>query len=78
MSRVAPPVGGRSGGRPDRPLDPQLEQILELARWAPSGDNTQPWRLQIHDAPRLVVQGHHTRDQCVNDIDRQPSHQSIG
>jgi nitroreductase len=23
------------------------EQILDLARWAPSGDNTQPWRFEI-------------------------------
>ena len=24
-----------------------LLQILDLARWAPSGDNTQPWRFEL-------------------------------
>ncbi|WP_119461387.1 ThiF family adenylyltransferase [Rhodospirillaceae bacterium SYSU D60014] len=28
----------------------EVEQILELARWAPSGDNQQPWRFQILDS----------------------------
>lgn len=32
-----------------------LLKILDLARWAPSGDNTQPWRFEIvaddHIAP---------------------------
>ena len=26
---------------------PVVEQILDLARWAPSGDNSQPWRFQV-------------------------------
>ena len=26
-----------------------LVKILDLARWAPSGDNTQPWRFEIVD-----------------------------
>ncbi len=33
--------------RPD-PIEPEkLEAILEAARWAPSGRNTQPWRLVV-------------------------------
>jgi nitroreductase len=59
-------------------LDATLEQILELARWAPSGDNTQPWRFEILDARRLVVHGHDTRDHCVYDLDGHPSQMSIG
>ncbi|MRW94515.1 molybdopterin biosynthesis protein MoeY [Duganella sp. FT80W] len=59
-------------------LDTTLEQILELARWAPSGDNTQPWRFEILDARRLVVHGHDTRDHCVYDLDGHPSQMSIG
>jgi len=59
-------------------LDATLEQILELARWAPSGDNTQPWRFEILDARRLVVHGHDTRDHCVYDLDGHPSQISIG
>jgi nitroreductase len=64
--------------QPVRQLDPTLEQILELARWAPSGDNTQPWRFEILDARRLVVHGHDTRDHCVYDLDGHPSQISIG
>ncbi|MTV41720.1 nitroreductase family protein [Duganella radicis] len=56
----------------------QMEQILELARWAPSGDNTQPWRFEILDQHRLVVHGHDTRDHCVYDLDGHPSQISIG
>ena len=28
-------------------LKPLIERILEVARWAPSGDNSQPWRFKI-------------------------------
>ena len=59
-------------------LDATLEQILELARWAPSGDNTQPWRFEILDARRLIVHGHDTRDHCVYDLDGHPSQLSLG
>lgn len=32
----------------DRPVDRQLiEQILDTARWAPSGVNTQPWQVAV-------------------------------
>ena len=50
-----------------------IEQILELARWAPSGDNTQPWRFEIADAQSLVVHGFDTREHCVYDLDGRPS-----
>ena len=32
-----------------------IEAILDQARWAPSGDNTQPWRFEIIDDNRLIV-----------------------
>ena len=32
----------------------RLRAILDLARWAPSGDNSQPWRFEIR-SPRHVV-----------------------
>lgn len=59
-------------------LDPVLEQILDLARWAPSGDNTQPWRFEPLDARRLVVHGFDTREHCVYDLDGHPSQLSLG
>ncbi|TFW22163.1 nitroreductase family protein [Duganella callida] len=55
-----------------------MQQILELARWAPSGDNTQPWRFEILDDSRVVVHGHDTRDYCVYDLDGHPSQMSLG
>lgn len=50
-----------------------LVQILELARWAPSGDNTQPWRFEVVDESRLVVHAYDTRTHCVYDLDGHPS-----
>jgi sulfur-carrier protein adenylyltransferase/sulfurtransferase len=55
-----------------------IEQILDLARWAPSGDNTQPWRFQLVDDNHVVVLGFDTRENCVYDLDGRPSQLSIG
>lgn len=37
---------------------PEIEKILDLARWAPSGDNSQPWRFEVkgEDAVTLHIQ----------------------
>ncbi len=55
-----------------------VEQILDLARWAPSGDNTQPWRFEIVGDYHLRVHGFDTRDHCVYDLDGHPSQISMG
>ncbi len=55
-----------------------IEQILDLARWAPSGDNTQPWRFEIIGAQHVVVHGFDTRDHCVYDLNGGPSQISLG
>ena len=55
-----------------------IHQILDLARWAPSGDNTQPWRFEILDDSRFVIHGFDTRDHCVYDLDGRPSQLSLG
>lgn len=55
-----------------------VDQILEMARWAPSGDNTQPWRFEVVDDSHVVVHGFDTREQCVYDLDGRPSQMSIG
>jgi len=39
-------------------VTPRLRRILDLARWAPSGDNSQPWRFEIRSRAHVVV---HTR-----------------
>jgi nitroreductase len=52
--------------------------ILELARYAPSGDNTQPWRFAIEGERAVTVYGRDTRDTCVYDLDGRASQISIG
>jgi len=55
-----------------------IERILDDARWAPSGDNTQPWRFEIVSDDRVVVHAFDTRDHCVYDLDGRPSQLSVG
>lgn len=55
-----------------------IARILELARWAPSGDNTQCWRFELIDAAHFVVHGFDTRAHCVYDLDGHPSQISLG
>ncbi|MBI3366894.1 MAG: nitroreductase family protein [Burkholderiales bacterium] len=59
-------------------IDDALRRVLELARWAPSGDNTQPWRYQVVGSRQLVVHGHDTRDHVVYDLHGRASQLSIG
>lgn len=55
-----------------------LTRILDLARWAPSGDNTQPWRFEIVDDHLIRVHGSDTRDHVLYDYGGPPSHISHG
>jgi molybdopterin/thiamine biosynthesis adenylyltransferase len=55
-----------------------VERILDLARWAPSGDNDQPWRFEIVDDLHVVVHGRDTRDWCVYDLDGTSSQIALG
>lgn len=55
-----------------------VAEILGLARWAPSGDNTQPWRFSILGPRHVVVHGFDTREQCVYDMDGRPSQLALG
>lgn len=41
--------------------------ILEEARWAPSGDNTQPWKFEIVNGRHVVVRGYSTEEYCLYD-----------
>jgi hypothetical protein len=76
-SRKAAVPSSTAGAVKTAPLT-VIEQILDLARWAPSGDNTQPWRFEIVDDHHLVVHGFDTRDHCVYDLDGHPSQISLG
>ena len=55
-----------------------IEKILDVARWAPSGDNAQPWRFEIIDEHHLIVHASDTRDHCVYDLDGRPSQIALG
>ena len=59
-------------------LSPHLERILDLARWAPSGDNTQPWRFEVLEDEHVLVHGFDTRDKVVYDLDGRASQLALG
>jgi len=54
------------------------DQIIEMARWAPSGDNEQPWRFEVINDQHLVVHAHDTSDWCVYDLDGRASQTAVG
>lgn len=55
-----------------------ISKILDLARWAPSGDNTQPWRFEIASDEHIVVHGFDTRDHVIYDFEGHASHIAHG
>jgi hypothetical protein len=55
-----------------------LLRILDLARWAPSGDNTQPWRFEVLGDEHILVHGFDTRDHVVYDLDGHASQLAVG
>lgn len=55
-----------------------IQTILERGRWAPSGDNTQPWRFAVVDDSRFIVHGFDTRDHVVYDLDGHASQIALG
>ena len=57
---------------------PIVEQILDLGRWSPSGDNAQPWKFEIIDDRHIVIHGHDTRTHCIYDLDGRASQISLG
>jgi len=59
-------------------LNPQLQQVLDAARWAPSGDNTQPWRFKVVNDHCVEVHCFDTRTHCVYDLDGHPSQIAMG
>jgi len=60
------------------PIPQTIADVLELARWAPSGDNTQPWRFEVIDDRHVIVHAFDTRDHCVYDLDGHPSQIALG
>lgn len=73
-----PPAKGGAARPTEAGLDTAILRILDLARWAPSGDNTQPWRFEILSDDRFVIHGSDTRDWCVYDLEGRASQLAIG
>lgn len=55
-----------------------IEKIIDLARWAPSGDNSQPWRFKLisEDKFLIIIENHFKKD--IYDFDGKPSLVSAG
>jgi hypothetical protein len=62
----------------DVPCASPIRQVLDRARWAPSGDNTQVWRFRILDDHRAEILGRDTRDHVVYDRDGHASQIALG
>ncbi|MGB1140874.1 MAG: ThiF family adenylyltransferase [Halioglobus sp.] len=61
-----------------RDYDTAIERVLDLGRWAPSGDNDQPWRFEITGTDTAVIHAGDTRDWCVYDLDGTSSQIAVG
>ncbi|MCF2857243.1 ThiF family adenylyltransferase [Pseudoalteromonas sp. SMS1] len=53
-------------------------KVIELAKWAPSGDNCQPWQFELLDATTFNVHANNTRASSVYDLDGHSSHIAHG
>ncbi|EFC46903.1 predicted protein [Naegleria gruberi] len=50
-----------------------IEKVLERSKWAPSGDNVQPWRFEIpsqlsNSSTQFTIHNFDTRSHCVYDL----------
>lgn len=55
-----------------------IESILDLARWAPSGDNVQSWQFELLGPQHVAVHCHDTRHDTVYDLDGHSSQLAFG
>jgi molybdopterin/thiamine biosynthesis adenylyltransferase len=56
----------------------EMHDILDLARWAPSGDNTQPWRFEIRADDEVLIHLTDDRDHDVYDYAGRGTLLSVG
>ncbi|MDE2582857.1 MAG: ThiF family adenylyltransferase [Rhodospirillales bacterium] len=62
----------------NRPLS-EIEEILDLARWAPSGDNLQPWRFRVLDPETVTLTVRHDPAARIYEYrDGEPTWLSVG
>ncbi|KZN47401.1 ThiF family adenylyltransferase [Pseudoalteromonas luteoviolacea] len=63
----------------EEPVDLTLAcKVIELAKWAPSGDNCQPWQFELVDEFSFNVHANNTRSSSVYDLDGHSSHIAHG
>ena len=55
-----------------------IAQIIDIAKWAPSGDNTQVWRFEITSDTSCIIHGYDTRDWVVYDLQGNASKLALG
>ncbi|WP_306023554.1 ThiF family adenylyltransferase [Paraglaciecola sp.] len=55
-----------------------IEQVFELAKWAPSGDNTQVWRIEVKNDYTCIIHGFDTSDWVVYDKQGNASKLALG
>jgi len=59
-------------------MSPELTSVLELARWAPSGDNTQPWRFRLLGEHEIEVLYRPSDSLGVFNLDHFAGHLAMG
>ncbi|MGH8397099.1 MAG: ThiF family adenylyltransferase [Gammaproteobacteria bacterium] len=62
----------------DPPVSDVIQQILHLARWAPSGDNAQPWRFEVLADDHFVIRGSDTSELGVYDLQGRGNQLALG
>jgi nitroreductase len=71
--RSGPPVA-----EPPATARTPIEEILNLARWAPSGDNAQPWTFRVIDPETVQVDIRHSPDNVYEYRNGEPTWLSVG
>ena len=55
-----------------------IEEVFEYAKWAPSGDNMQPLRIEVLSELTCIIHGFDTRDHVVYDLEGNASKLALG
>jgi molybdopterin/thiamine biosynthesis adenylyltransferase len=55
-----------------------VEHLFEYAKWAPSGDNEQPQRIEVLDDHSCIIHGHDTHEHVVYDKQGNASKLALG
>ncbi|MGF1607497.1 MAG: hypothetical protein ACFB22_14290 [Rhodothalassiaceae bacterium] len=79
MSELADPAVAPAAAAQDQTDTGALRRLLERARWAPSGDNEQPWRFELLGGDRIRVHVQYTPGTNIYEFaDGRPTWIAIG